>query len=84
MFKRVLCAAGLAGALFVAAPTAAFAHDGNWRHGSGCGRHGWHHHHHHQGWWGGGNWNRGNDQWNNGWNCDGGNWGGGNWGGWQG
>src|SRR5437870_602938 len=31
MFKRVLCAAGLAGVLFVAAPTAAFAHDG-WRH----------------------------------------------------
>jgi len=45
MLKRVLCAAGLAGALFVAAPGAAFANDSVARHeGHGsCGRHGRHH-----------------------------------------
>ena len=70
MLKRVLISAGLAGALFAAAPTAAFAfdHDG-WRHGgSGCGSHHWdghrHHHHHH-----GDNWNRGWNHSNDGWNC---------------
>jgi hypothetical protein len=80
MSKRVLCAAGLAGALFLAAPTAAFAHEG-WRH-DGCGRHALFHRH----------WHRHGDNWNLGWNCgwnhanDGwGGWSGWNgWGGWSG
>jgi len=83
MFKRALCAAGLAGALMVAAPTAAFAHDG-WHHGrSGCGSHHWnghrHHHHHHHG----DNWNRGWNHSNDGWNC-GWNQGNDGWNGWSG
>jgi hypothetical protein len=45
MLKRVLCAAGLAGALLVAAPGAAFANDSVARHGGhgSCDRHGRHH-----------------------------------------
>lgn len=44
MFKRTLCAAGLAAALFVAAPGAAFANDSVARHGGhGSCRHGQHH-----------------------------------------
>ncbi|HKN92615.1 MAG TPA: hypothetical protein VJ622_20380 [Acidimicrobiia bacterium] len=86
MFKRVLCAAGLAGVLFVAAPTAAFAHDG-WRHGrDGCGRAGWHGHNHWNHHRHGDNWNHGwnhsNDGWNSGWNHGNDGWGG--WNGWSG
>lgn len=85
MRKRMLCAVGLAGALMMAAPTAAFAHDG-WHHGrSGCGTHQWdghrhgHQHHHHHG----DNWNRGWNHSNDGWNC-GWNQGNDGWNGWSG
>jgi hypothetical protein len=73
MLKRTLCAAGLAGALLLAAPTVAFAHDGHHHGRSGCGAHhnhrGWHHHrhHHHRDNWNKG-WNHSNDGWNCGWN----------------
>jgi len=73
MLKRTLCAAGLAGALLLAGPTAAFAHDGHHhgRHGCGSRNHsGWHHHrghHHHRDNWNRG-WNHSNDGWNCGWN----------------
>jgi hypothetical protein len=77
MLKRVLCAAGLAGALLVAAPTAAFAHDhgrDGWRHGSDCGGRSWHHHHHHGDHRHGDNWNKGWNHSNDGWNCGGNGW----------
>jgi hypothetical protein len=76
MLKRMLCAAGLAGALLLAAPTVALAHDGHRHHGRhGCGSHSHrdghrHHHgrrHHHRDNWNRG-WNHSNDGWNCGWN----------------
>jgi hypothetical protein len=81
MSKRVLCAAGLAGALLVAAPAAAFAHDGG-RHGNDCGGHAWHGHRHWHHHWRGDNWNRGWNHSNDGWNC-GWNHGNDGWGGWN-
>jgi Ni/Co efflux regulator RcnB len=73
LFKRVLCAAGLAGALLLAAPSASFADAGTMNRG--CGNHawhhdGWHHHHHHHHHHHDGNWNCG---WNGGGNGGGGN-----------
>ena len=47
--KRVLCAALMSGALLVAAPTAAFAHDGRrfeHHHHYSCWNHRWGHEHH--------------------------------------
>jgi len=48
--KRVLCSALLSGALLVALPTAAFAHDGHerfeHRHHYSCWGHRWGHEHH--------------------------------------
>jgi hypothetical protein len=60
--KRVLCSVLLGGALLVAAPTAAFAHDGRYEHRHhydySCWSHRWGHEHHFgHGWecdrWGG-------------------------------
>ena len=83
MRKRVFATVGLAAALMLAGPTAAFANDG-WHHGrAGCGGWGWHghrhHHHHHRG----GDWNRGWNHSNDGWNC-GWNHGNDGWNGWTG
>jgi hypothetical protein len=51
MMKRVLCSVLLGGALLVAAPTAAFAHDGGFDHrhhdhNYSCWSHRWGHEHH--------------------------------------
>ena len=48
MMKRVLCSVLLGGALLVAAPSAAFAHDGGFehRHHYSCWSHRWGHEHH--------------------------------------